>query len=83
MKRREFVIAGGALAASLALPARAAWPERQVRYLMAFPPGGESDIVAEPARAARSFANANWQRLQVLRRQYDPDDLFYGHFSVR
>lgn len=46
MKRREFVIAGGALAASMALPARAAWPEKPVRYLMAFPPGGESDIVA-------------------------------------
>jgi tripartite-type tricarboxylate transporter receptor subunit TctC len=46
MKRREFVIAGGALAASLALPARAAYPEKPVRYIIAFAPGGESDIAA-------------------------------------
>ena len=46
MKRREFLIAGGAAAASLALPARAAYPEKPVRYILAFPPGGESDIVA-------------------------------------
>ena len=43
---------------------------------------GESDIVAEPTRAERSFARANWQRLQSLRRNYDPDGLFYGHFSA-
>ena len=46
MKRREFVIAGGALAASMALPARAAYPEKPVRYVIAFAPGGESDIAA-------------------------------------
>jgi hypothetical protein len=40
MKRREFVIAGGALAASMALPARAAYPEKPVRYIIAFAPGG-------------------------------------------
>jgi FAD/FMN-containing dehydrogenase len=43
---------------------------------------GESDIVAEPERAERSFARANWQRLQALRRRYDPDGLFHGHFSA-
>jgi tripartite-type tricarboxylate transporter receptor subunit TctC len=46
MKRREFVIAGGALAASIALPARAAYPEKPVHYIIAFAPGGESDIAA-------------------------------------
>ena len=46
MKRREFLIAGGAAAASLALPARAAYPERLVHYYIAFAPGGESDIAA-------------------------------------
>jgi len=46
MRRREFMAAGGALAASLALPARAAYPERPVRYLIAFAPGGESDTAA-------------------------------------
>jgi tripartite-type tricarboxylate transporter receptor subunit TctC len=46
VKRREFVIAGGALAASMALPARAAYPDKPVRYYIAFAPGGESDIAA-------------------------------------
>ena len=46
MDRRDFVLAGGALAASLALPARAAFPEKPVRYIIPFAPGGESDIAA-------------------------------------
>jgi tripartite-type tricarboxylate transporter receptor subunit TctC len=46
MKRREFLITGGTLAASIALPARAAYPEKPVRYIIAFAPGGESDIAA-------------------------------------
>jgi hypothetical protein len=43
---------------------------------------GESDIVANPVRAERSFASANWQRLQLLRERYDPDALFHGQFST-
>ena len=46
MKRREFLVAGGAAAASIALPARAAYPEKPVHYIIAFAPGGESDIAA-------------------------------------
>jgi tripartite-type tricarboxylate transporter receptor subunit TctC len=46
MRRRDFLAAGGALAASVALPARAAYPEKPVRYIIAFAPGGESDIAA-------------------------------------
>ncbi len=46
MKRREFLVAGGAMAASIALPARAAYPEKPVRMIIAFAPGGESDIGA-------------------------------------
>ena len=46
MKRRDFLVAGGTLAASIALPARAAYPEKPVRYYIAFAPGGESDIAA-------------------------------------
>ena len=46
MKRREFLVAGGAAAAAFALPARAAYPEKPVHYIIAFAPGGESDIAA-------------------------------------
>jgi tripartite-type tricarboxylate transporter receptor subunit TctC len=46
VKRREFLIAGGAAAASIALPAHAAYPEKPVHYIIAFAPGGESDIAA-------------------------------------
>ena len=52
MNRRDFVIAGGAFAASLALPARAAYPDKPVRYIIAFAPGGESDIAARLQQAA-------------------------------
>jgi tripartite-type tricarboxylate transporter receptor subunit TctC len=55
MQRRDFLIAGSALAASIALPARAAWPEKPVRYIIAFAPGGESDIVAR-------FQQEVWRR---------------------
>ena len=46
MRRREFIVAGGAAAAWAALPARAAYPERPVHYYIPFAPGGESDIAA-------------------------------------
>jgi tripartite-type tricarboxylate transporter receptor subunit TctC len=46
VRRRDFLAAGGALAASVALPARAAYPEKPTRYIIAFAPGGESDIAA-------------------------------------
>jgi len=46
MKRREFLASGVALAATAALPARAAYPDKPVRYIIAFAPGGESDIAA-------------------------------------
>ena len=66
--------------------ANAAWHRETIAALAPFAVGhyvGETDIVAEPARAARSFAPADWQRLQALRRTYDPDGLFHGHFSAR
>ncbi len=46
MKRREFLTVSGAVVASMALPARAAYPEKPVHYILAFAPGGESDIAA-------------------------------------
>ena len=51
MKRRDFLAMTGAAAASLALPARAAYPERAVHYIIPFAPGGESDIAARLQQA--------------------------------
>lgn len=65
--------------------ANAAWHRETIAVLDRFAVGhyvGESDIVADPARAERCFARTNWQRLQALRRTYDPDSLFHGHFSA-
>lgn len=44
--RRHVIQAMGLAAAGLALPARAAWPEKPLRIIVTFPPGGASDIVA-------------------------------------
>src|ERR1700682_4224542 len=55
MKRREFLVAGGAVAAPMAWPARAAYPEKPVHYIIAFAPGGESDIAAR-------FQQAVWRK---------------------
>ncbi len=44
--RRHVIQAVGLAAAGLALPARAAWPEKTLRIIVTFPPGGASDIVA-------------------------------------
>jgi tripartite-type tricarboxylate transporter receptor subunit TctC len=46
MKRREFLAAGGAAALTAAFPARAAYPDKPVHYIIPFAAGGESDIAA-------------------------------------
>lgn len=66
--------------------ANGTWHRETIAALERFAVGhyvGESDIVAEPGRAEQSFAPANWQRLQSLRRTYDSDALFHGHFTAR
>jgi FAD/FMN-containing dehydrogenase len=66
--------------------ANTAWHRKTIAALDPFAVGhyvGESDIVADPARAQRSFTKENWQRLQLLRQKFDPDGLFHEHFSVR
>lgn len=48
MKRRTLLLSSIATLAALAMPAVAqtSWPERPVRILVSFPPGGSSDLVA-------------------------------------
>ena len=64
-------------------PANAAWHSEAIAALDKFAVGhyvGESDIVTTALRAERSYAPANWKRLQLLREKYDPSGLFLGHF---
>ncbi len=48
MKRRTLLVATAATLAALSSPsfAQTAWPERPVRIVVSFPPGGSSDLVA-------------------------------------
>ncbi len=62
--------------------ANAAWHRATITALDRYAVGhyvGESDIIGDPRRAERSYAAANWRRLQELRRRYDPDGLFAVH----
>jgi FAD/FMN-containing dehydrogenase len=66
--------------------ANAAWHQAAIAALDQYAIGhyiGESNIVADPGRAERSYSKSNWQRLKALRKKYDPDGLFHGDFSLR
>jgi FAD/FMN-containing dehydrogenase len=42
---------------------------------------GETDLTMGADRAPRSFASANWQRLQQLRKKYDAEGLFFDYLG--
>ncbi len=49
IQRRQFIAAGGALAAAAALPSwgqQGAWPQKPIKILVGFPPGGGADAMA-------------------------------------
>lgn len=39
---------------------------------------GESDLTVSANRARRCFAPANWEKLQRLKKKYDPEEVFYS-----
>jgi FAD/FMN-containing dehydrogenase len=41
----------------------------------------EADLTASPTRAERSFRASDWQRLQTLRSQYDPEGVFHSYLT--
>ena len=56
--RRSLLAAasGAASATALARPAvaQAAWPNRPVRVIVGFPPGGSLDVIDQPHRVVRT-----------------------------
>ncbi|MET8676558.1 FAD-binding oxidoreductase [Streptomyces sp. NPDC004647] len=42
---------------------------------------GEADLTADASRAERSFTPDDWQRLQTVRGQYDPEGVFHSYLT--
>jgi FAD/FMN-containing dehydrogenase len=43
----------------------------------------ETDLLAHPSRAMRSFAPAAWKRLTSQRQRLDPQGLFHSFLTAR
>ncbi|WP_330477243.1 FAD-binding oxidoreductase [Streptomyces platensis] len=41
----------------------------------------ETDLEADPARARRSYTPATWDRLQEIKAQWDPENLFHSYLA--
>jgi FAD/FMN-containing dehydrogenase len=60
------------------------WHRETMRSLLPITRGhymGETDLLASPTRAAESLAPGVWERLQAIRRRYDPQDVFHSHIG--
>jgi FAD/FMN-containing dehydrogenase len=60
------------------------WHHETMRLLQPITRGhymGETDLLASPTRASESLAPGVWERLQAIRRQHDPQEVFYGHIG--
>ena len=42
---------------------------------------GEADLTAHPSRSVRSFNQHNWERLEGLRKKYDPKGVFHSYIG--
>ena len=42
----------------------------------------EADLSAGASKSVTSYAPANWERLGALKRQHDPEDLFYTYLGL-
>jgi len=42
---------------------------------------GETDIVQDRSRVQQSYSSEKWKKLEQIRKQYDPNGLFFGFFG--
>jgi FAD/FMN-containing dehydrogenase len=42
---------------------------------------GEADLSVSPDRARRAYSPDKWERLERIRRRYDPDNAKFGYIS--
>ncbi len=61
------------------------WLRDAMRLMEPFTIGhyvNESDLAADTKRSVNSYSPQNWQRIQQLRKQYDPDSLFHTYIGL-